>query len=122
MIITTRRVKRQNERNGDFKIPKSVVGSVRSDNWFKSYRKMKDFAVETMRDFLEAKSSANIVYTRICQQNEIAGYKVRRGKVSIEVDMDTYLQFEKAAKRVAETVNQATGHGIYALVEDRSET
>lgn len=104
------------------KIPKSVADCVRSNSWFKSYRNMEGFVVEAIRDFLEAKSSTNIVHIRICQQNEIAGYKVRRGKVSIKVDMDTYLQFEKATKRGDETVNPVLGHGIHALVESRQET
>lgn len=87
------------------KISESVVSCVRSKPLFESYKNLEEAVVDAIRDFLEAKSSTNIVHIRICQQNKITGYEVRRGKVSIEVDMDTYLQFEKAAKRVGETVN-----------------
>jgi len=54
------------------KKPKSVADCVRSNNWFKSYRNMEEFIMEAIRDFLEAKSCANIVHLRICQQSEIA--------------------------------------------------
>lgn len=99
------------------KIPKSVLDCVRSNNWFKSYRNIEEVVVEAIRNFLEAKGSANIIHIGICRQNEISGHSIRKGKVYVEVDMDTYREFEKAASRLGMNVDEALGHSIYTLLK-----
>jgi len=101
-------------------LPKSVFDCVRSTSWFESYKRLENVVIEAIIDWLEAKGSANIVHIHITQQKQVTGYGIRRGKVNVEVDMDTYLRFEKGAKRLGMTVNEAFGHGVYALVEGKA--